>query len=206
MGRQIDLDLTPSELKAIEEHKYFMSMKVGHEVKIEEAIEDFCNNVKNSWVRDKQLKENQTQLQEILRYKELRSHELGYHIDDVAALREWSEHHASSWRIKKESLEGNGFEQISVVVQLEKGLHVRPSSNLTSLCYQYDADIYVHKEGMREFSFILEGKMYINVKSVTHLLGLAACRGERLDFIAIGREAKAALQEIAGFLNQAHYS
>jgi len=35
------IDLIPSELRAIEDHKYYLSQKEGREVSLEEAIVDF---------------------------------------------------------------------------------------------------------------------------------------------------------------------
>ena len=49
----IRFDLTPSELKAIEDHKYFLSQERGAEVSIEEAIGDFLRRYAESWRREK---------------------------------------------------------------------------------------------------------------------------------------------------------
>jgi phosphocarrier protein HPr len=196
-----EIDLTPAELKAIEDHKYYMSQQQHREVVIEEAIEDFINNYKEAWIKDKQKKENLEQIEEIKRYMHLKSQETGQSIGELTAAEEWRKEYAHIWREEKESLEKNGFLKISVVVQNEKGLHMRPSSTLATLTSKYDCDVYVHKDGMEHYNFVLNGKKYMNVKSVLGVLTLAACKGEELEFIATGREAKEALKAIEKFVN-----
>ena len=55
---------------------------------------------------------------------------------------------------------------------------------------------------MEYFNFILQGKKYLNVKSVLCLLTVKAEKGERLEFIATGPQAKTALESIAAYINQ----
>jgi phosphocarrier protein HPr len=192
-----EICLTPSELKAIEEHKYFMSKTRGSEVKIEEAIEDFIRNYKSVWEKEKQKRDNLEQMEEIRKHKYLRSLKEGYDIGEITAAVEWSEMYAHIWRAEKESLEKNGFIKEFLVVRNEKGLHMRPSSAIAKLTCQFDCDVYVSKEKMEYYNFLLDGKGYINVKSVLGLLALAAVRGEVLEFIATGSQAKEALDAIA---------
>ena len=195
-----EIDLSPAELKAIEEHKYFMSQKQGCEVSIEEAIEDFINHYKDRWLKEKQRRENFEQIEEIKKYMHTRSQETGHEISENDAAEEWMDMYAHIWRQEKESLEKNGFLIAQVVVQNEKGLHMRPSSTLATLTSRFDCDVYVNKEGMEHYNFILKGKKYMNVKSVLGILTLAACKGEALEFIATGREAEKALQAIKVFV------
>jgi hypothetical protein len=42
-------NLTAAELKAIEEHKYYLSQQRGTEVSIEEAIDDFVQHIAEDW-------------------------------------------------------------------------------------------------------------------------------------------------------------
>lgn len=195
-----EIDLSPAELKAIEDHKYFISQKQGREVSIEEAIEDFINNYKDRWLKEKQKNENFEQIEEIKKYMHTRCQETGHKISENDAAEEWMGMYAHIWRQEKESLEKNGFSISHVVVQNEKGLHMRPSSTLATLTSKFDCDVYVHKDGMEHYNFILNGKKYMNVKSVLGILTLAACKGEALEFIATGREAEKALQAIEVFV------
>jgi phosphotransferase system HPr (HPr) family protein len=196
-----EIDLSPAELRAIEDHKYFMSQRKGKEVSIEEAIEDFVSNYKDTWIKEKQKKENFEQIEEIKRYRHSRSQETGYELSENDAAEEWMGNYAHIWRREKESLEKNGFIMTQVIVQNEKGLHMRPSSTLATLTSKFDCDVYVHKDGMEHYNFILNGKKYMNVKSVLGVLTLAACKGERLEFIATGRESEEAVGAIEVFVN-----
>jgi phosphotransferase system HPr (HPr) family protein len=195
------IDLSPAELKAIEEHKYFMSIEQAREVSIEEAITHFINNYRESWEKEKLRRENLEQIEEIRNYKDKRSREVGRDIGENTAAYEWRDMYAHIWREEKESLEKNDFVHTIVVVCNDKGLHMRPSSTLANLTSQYYSDVYVHKAGMEHYNFILNGKPYMNVKSVLGVLTLAAMKGETLEFIASGLQAKEVLAAIESFVN-----
>jgi phosphotransferase system HPr (HPr) family protein len=195
-----EIDLSPAELRAIEDHKYFMSQKKGQEVSIEEAIYDFISHYKQAWIKEKLRRDNSEQIEEIKKYKDTRSQEAGYEISENDAAAEWSDTYAHIWRAEKESLKKNGFFTTNVVVQNKKGLHMRPASTLATLTGRFDCDVYVHKEGMEHYNFILNGKKYMNVKSVLGLLALYVCKGEHLEFIATGHEAEEALHAIEIFV------
>ncbi|MBI2438598.1 MAG: HPr family phosphocarrier protein, partial [Lentisphaerae bacterium] len=115
---------------------------------------------------------------------------------------EWCEKYAHIWRAEHESLERNGFLQINVVIKSEKGLHFAPASTLSTLAQKFDCEVYLHRAGMDYFNFILQGKKYLNVKSVLCLLTVAAEKGEQLELIATGPQAKAALEAIAAHINR----
>jgi len=55
---------------------------------------------------------------------------------------------------------------------------------------------------MEYYNFILNGKEYLNVKSVLSLLQLDAGRGEELEFIATGVEADKALDAVELLLKE----
>ena len=46
-------NLTAAELRAIEEHKYYLSQQRGTEVSIEEAIDDFIQHFAEDWRKEK---------------------------------------------------------------------------------------------------------------------------------------------------------
>ena len=192
-------DLTPAELKAIEEHKYFMSRAAGRAVSIEEAIADFVAQYRADWLKEKTRHDNLAQMSEIERHKYLESQLAGRDLGD-AAVENWLQKFAGIWRKERESLEHNGFLRRTLRIENEKGLHVRPSGTLVGIAREFDCDIYVHKAGMDHHNFLLDGKPFLNVRSVLvatlDLLGLHAAHGDELEFIAYGRQAADALNRI----------
>ncbi len=202
-GRRASADITPSELKAIEDHKYFMSKDQKREVSIDEAIRDFQERYLNDWRREEGKRGNLEQLAEIEKYKFIRSQEAGRDIGDEA-VEEWRRKYAAMWRQERESLVRNGFESATVTVKNPHGLHVRPSVKLAGVAREYDCDIYVHKQGMEHFNFKLNGKPFMNVRSVLAslaLVQLCAMEGDQLEFIAFGKQAKEALSHIQSWID-----
>lgn len=195
------INLTPSELKAIEEHKYFLSENRGVEVTIEEAIADFIEHIADDWRREKLRRDNEDQREEIERHKFLRSQEEGRDIGGHSAAEEWCEKYAHIWRAERESLEQNGFQKIQVTVRNPAGLHLRPVSAVAALATQYNTDIYVHKPGMIYYNLLLEGRPYMNVRSILGLLSVGVALGDKLEFLATGAQAKAALAAVTEFLS-----
>ena len=195
------INLTAAELKAIEEHKYFLSQKRGAEVTIEEAIADFIEHFAEDWRGEKLRRDNLAQRQEIEKHKYLRSMEEGHDIGRSSAAEEWCAKYAHIWRAERESLERNEFQKVAVVVRNEAGLHVRPVSAVATLASEFDCDIYVHKEGMVYYNFLLEGRPYMNVRSILGFLSLGAALGDRLEFIATGLQATQALEALEKLVN-----
>lgn len=195
-------NLTPAELQAIEEHKYYMSQKQGREVSIEEAVEDFVRNIKAAWLRDKMCRDTREELREIEQHKEKLAREKGQPVPRNVAAEEWCTRYAPIWRRERESLERNGFVSVTVVVHNERGVHLRPTSDLARLASQFDCDVYVHKPNMPYYNFLLNGKPYMNVKSIMGMLSLGIVIGDTLEFIATGREAAKALEAVKKMLLQ----
>jgi phosphotransferase system HPr (HPr) family protein len=196
------INLIPSELAAIQQHKYFMSLKEGREVSIEEAMEDFVEKYRADWLREKQRRDSEEQIKEIERHKWIRSGEEGYDIGRSAASEEWIGRYAHIWREERESLEGHGFLEVRLVVEIEEGLHIKPMSKLAEIALSHDCDMYVHRKGMQFYSFVLNEKGYVNVKSVLSLLQLDAAKGEELEFIATGAQAREALDAVTHLLSE----
>ena len=193
-------NLTAAELKAIEEHKYYLSQRRGAEVTIEEASTDFLQNFADAWRREKLRRDNLEQRDEIEKHKYLRSLEEGRDIGRSSAAEEWCQKYAHIWRAERESLKKNGFERIWVTIENKEGLHVRPVSAVAALATQFDCDIYVHKEGMIYYNFLLEGRPYMNVRSILGFLSIGATLGDKLEFIATGAQAGPALEALAKFM------
>ncbi|HVS53878.1 MAG TPA: HPr family phosphocarrier protein [Opitutaceae bacterium] len=192
-------DLTPVELKAIEEHKYFMSRAAGRPVSIDEAIADFVAKYRADWLREKTRHDNLAQMSEIERHKYFASERAGRDLGEQA-VEKWLQEFAGIWRRERESLEHNGFLRRTLTIENERGLHVRPSGTLVGIAKEFDCDIYVHKAGMDHYNFLLHGKPFLNVRSVLvatlDLVGLCAGQGDELEFIAYGRQAADALDRI----------
>lgn len=192
-----DSNLTAAELRAIEEHKYFLSQARGAEVTIQDAIANFVEHYAEDWRKEKLRRDNLEQRQEIEKHKYFRSLEEGRDIGKTSAAEEWCQKYAHIWRAERDSLERNGFKRISVTVQNEDGLHMRPVSAVAALASQFDCDIYVHRYGMIPYNFLLEGRPYMNVRSILGFLSLGAALGDSLEFIATGSQADEALKALA---------
>jgi len=113
-----------------------------------------------------------------------------------AAAEEWCEQHAAMWRAERESLERNGFLRVAVVVRNPEGLHLRPWSAVAATAARYDCDLYVHRPSMPHWNFLLQGRPFMNVKSVVGLLSLGVQLGDTLEFIATGAESEKALEAV----------
>ena len=195
-------NLTAAELKAVEEHKYYLSQQRGVEVAIEEAIDDFVRHFAEDWQREKLRRDNLEQRQEIEKHQYLRSITEGRDIGRTSAAEEWCQKYAHIWRTERESLERNGFERMLVTIQNKEGLHLRPASAVASLAAKFDCDIYLHREGMQYYNFLLEGRPYMNVRSILGLLSVGTSLGDTLEFIATGSQAAQALKALAELLTR----
>ncbi|MCX8093915.1 MAG: HPr family phosphocarrier protein [Candidatus Goldbacteria bacterium] len=197
-------DLTPSELKAIEEHRYFLGIELKREVSIDEAIQSFFNKYMEDWRREKTRRDNLEQLQEIQKHKYLKSKEAGRDLGEEA-IDEWMKKYAEIWRQEKESLIANGFLSRKITIKNKNGLHVRPSGTLVEIAKKYDCSIYIHKDGMEHYNFKLNGIPFMNVSSVLSLVGLCASMGDEITFIAYGKQAKDALDAIEALLTKENF-
>jgi len=199
----IEQEILPSELKAIEDHKYYISLEQKRQISIEEAIKDFISKYEADWLREKTRRDNIAQKEEIDRHKYLRSEQEGRDLGEEA-VDEWRQKYAHIWREEQESLIKNGFLERKVMIQNIHGLHVRPSGSLVKIALKNDCEVYVHKEGMDNYNFKINKKPYLNVRSVLatcDLLTLCAAKGDELEFIAYGKQAKEALNEIDDTVN-----
>lgn len=197
-----DIDLIPSELRAIETHKYFLSEREGREVSFEEAMIDFINNYEADFLCKKQVEDNQQQRQEIQKYKWIESEKEGHDIGSTKAAMEWIEKYGCIWREERESLEKNGFIRQSVEIRHESGAHI-DIEKLAAIARTFDCDIYIHKNRMEHYNFKLFGnKEYLNVKSILSPKSLDAVHGETIELIATGGRAMDALDVSVRFLNE----
>jgi len=197
-----EVDLIPSELRAIEDHKYFLSQKEGREVSIEEAIVDFLINYEDDYLKRKQSEDVAQQNDEIMKYKWIESEREGHDIGEEAAAMEWVEKYGSIWRAERESLEKYGFLETELVVESREGAII-DMMKLADIAYKNQCELYIHKERMRYYNFMLFGrKEYLSVKSILCPKYLEAAKGERIEFIATGDGALSALPEVRRLINQ----
>jgi phosphocarrier protein len=91
---------------------------------------------------------------------------------------------------------------VRVTIQNKAGLHLRPVSAVAGLAAKFDCDIYVHREGMSYYNFLLEGHPYMNVRSILGLLSVGTALGDTLEFIATGSQAGQALKALAELLTR----
>jgi len=197
-----EIDLIPSELSAIEMHKYFLSEREGREVSFEEAMIDFIDNYEADFLRKKQVEDNQEQNQEILKYRWIESEKEGHDIGSTKAAMEWIEKYGGIWREERESLEKNGFIGQVVEIEHKNGTHI-DIARLAEIARNFDCDIYIHQSRMEHYNFKLFGKKeYLNVKSILSPKFLNATHGESIEFIATGGRAKDALEASARLIRE----
>jgi len=196
-----EVDLIPSELRAIEDHKYFLSQEEGREVSIEEAIVDFLINYEDDYLKCKQSEDVAQQNDEIMKYKWIESEREGRDIGEETAAMEWVEKYGSIWRNERESLERYGFLETDLVVESREVILI-DMMKLSDIAYKNHCELYIHKERMRYYNFMLFGKKeYLSVKSILCPKYIEAARGERVEFIATGDGALTALPEARRLIN-----
>ena len=191
---ETEIDLIPSELGAIETHKYFLSEKQGREVSFDEAMIDFIQNYKDDFLSKKLFEDNQKQHQEIQRYKWIESEKAGHDIGRAKAAMEWIEKYGCIWREERESLEKNGFIGQAVEIKHIYGAYI-DIAELATIAHTFGCDIYIHKNRMEQCNFTLFGKKkYLNVRSILSPKFLEAFYGETVELIATGGGATDALE------------
>ncbi|HOF57380.1 MAG TPA: HPr family phosphocarrier protein [Syntrophorhabdaceae bacterium] len=196
-----EIDLIPSELITIETHKYYLSQKEGREVSLEEAIVDFLINYESDFLMAKQVEDLYEQNDEIMKYKWIESEKKGYDIGTEKAAEEWVIKYGSIWREEKESLEKNRFIETKTLIQGKNSIDIE-IAHLAEIAKKHDCELYIHKKMMKYYNFVLFGKKeYLNVKSILCPKYLEVNRGESVEFIATGNNARYALDETEHFIH-----
>ncbi len=189
-----EFDLIPSELRAIEVHKYYLSEKEDREVSLEEAMIDFLENYEAEFRCQKQREDNREQNQEIQKYKWIESEKEGHDIGSRKAAFEWIEKYGCIWREERESLEKNGFIEMSVLIECPHGVNIE-MAKLSHIAHSFECDMYIHGSAMEQYNYNLFGKKeYLNVKSLLAPQSLKAAHYETIELIATGGRARAALE------------
>jgi len=196
----VGLDLTAAELAEMVKYQEALEKKIGKKTELWEAVDDFLRNARAEWEREKLARDLAEQRKEIEKHKWIESEKAGYDIGEKRAIEDWTRKYAHIWRSERESLEKNGWEVLLITVGIARGLHMRPTSTLATIAGRFEAQVYVHRQGMEVYNFKLNGKPYINVKSVMGMLTLGAVKGDMLEFIATGKEAREALAAISEYV------
>lgn len=89
---------SPSEQKAILDHRYFLSKELGRQATIEETIASWESGVGKAWRKLKSQRDRVAQLKEIERHKYFLSERSGHDIGWDLAVFDWLRHHAAAWR------------------------------------------------------------------------------------------------------------
>lgn len=194
--------LTPAELQAIEDHKYFLSLERGSEVTIDEAITDFAERYASSWRRDKARRDALAQLHEIDVRRRARSAAEGREVSRAEFAIEWCNHHAAAWRSERESLESNGLFHLEFSADHTALAPVLSGSTVASIVEPFDCDVYVHGRGILRGSFVLDGRAFAHARSVRSVPALEVAKDRKLEFLATGAQASAALSALREFLAQ----
>lgn len=82
-------------------------------------------------------------------------------------------------------------EERTAEVTNSAGLHARPAAKFVRIANRFDAEVWVAKNDLE-----------VNAKSIMGVLMLAAERGSLLTVRARGHDAIAAVETLAGFVNQ----
>ena len=89
--------LSRAERRAIDEHKYYLSQRCGHDVGFEAARRDWEVHHGAYWNRERHARMLEMQREEINRYKWLESEKAHRDLGREAALR-WIRENAAAWR------------------------------------------------------------------------------------------------------------
>jgi phosphocarrier protein len=72
-----------------------------------------------------------------------------------------------------------------LIVNNKQGLHARPAALFVQIANKFDSDITVRKD-----------RHQVNGKSIMGILMLAADKGSKIEILAIGSDAKEAIEEL----------
>jgi len=78
-----------------------------------------------------------------------------------------------------------------LVVQNKMGIHARPAAMIVRITNKFKAEVFVEKDDEQ-----------VNGKSIMGLMMLAAGRGSKVKFVAVGEDAAAVLSELEALFNR----
>ena len=77
----------------------------------------------------------------------------------------------------------------TIAIELETGLEARPVAMLVQVASQYDSSVYVEVKNKK-----------VNAKSIMGMMSMGFTEGQEITIIADGKDAEAAVNEIADYL------
>ena len=86
-----------AEMRAVEVHKYYLSLRAGRDVGLESAIQDWQAFHADDWRRERHERMLALQRDEILRYKWIESEKANCDLGKGVAI-EWIRKYAAQWR------------------------------------------------------------------------------------------------------------
>lgn len=99
----------------------------------------------------------------------------------------------STQSVEPEEVE-NGYHHRAVLITNKLGMHARPASSFVIEARKYFSEIYVHNSSLKDYGDIsINGKNYVDGKSIMSLMTLAASKGTKLEIITKGQDARQAL-------------
>ncbi|MEM2956199.1 MAG: HPr family phosphocarrier protein [Candidatus Pacearchaeota archaeon] len=100
----------------------------------------------------------------------------------------------------------NGYDRIFIEIKNRFGLHARAAGLFVKEATKYNSEIYVRNG--RETAFAskeIDGKNYVDGKSIMSLLTLAAEKGSILEIIVKGDDSKKAIEGLTNLINNKFY-
>jgi len=101
---KVKYKFSASECRAIEVHKYFLSLEAGYDVGEEYAIEHWLAHHSIRWHQDRLRHDLEEQRREIMKHKWIESEKAGNDLGKKAAI-DWISRYAEKWRQWKDSQE-----------------------------------------------------------------------------------------------------
>lgn len=95
---------SPAEARAIEVHKYYMSLEAGYDVGLETAVVNWVMHYSGSWRQARLQEELDAQRSEIQRHKWIESERAGQDLGQMA-VQDWIVRYAAEWRRWREQQE-----------------------------------------------------------------------------------------------------
>ena len=81
--------------------------------------------------------------------------------------------------------------EATLVVKNKLGIHARPAAMIVRLANKYDADVFVQQDDDQ-----------VNGKSIMGIMMLAAGKGTKLKFTAVGAQAKEMMREMGSLFER----
>lgn len=187
-----DISLTPPELKAIEDRKFYMTIEQGKCVSITEAIKDFFLNYYDKWEETKIKEDQEEQKRRIQVHKFCLSKEKGYDVGEEFATLDWITNYAGDWRIYADSFKGQCGCRTAARLKNKNKLDC-VGQLIATTHSNFGGDTYIHSKKFADYDLtILERKfsdgmkLFFGGKKEVYALP----EREHIDIVTCGTEAE----------------